>query len=84
MLHSMGLYQKPFNSIQKGQKIYEVRLNDEKRRKIRVGDVIEFTKVPEMDEKIKVKVLELRRYPTFEEKTFHFHFSIVMDGHWKK
>jgi ASC-1-like (ASCH) protein len=57
-----------------------------KRRNIQAGDLIEFTKVPEMDEKIKVKVLELRRYTTFEEmyKDIPFHFSIVMDGHWKK
>ncbi|WP_052659336.1 ASCH domain-containing protein [Bacillus alveayuensis] len=74
----MGLYKRAFDSIKKGKKIYEIRLNDEKRRKIRVDDVIEFTKVPEMDEKIKVKVLELRHYPTFAE------MYKDINGHWKK
>jgi ASC-1-like (ASCH) protein len=82
MLHSMGLYERPFNSIKKGQKIYEVRLNDEKRRKIQVGDVIEFTKVSEMDEKIKVKVLELRRYPSFEEMYKDIPFSLFDCDGW--
>jgi ASC-1-like (ASCH) protein len=34
-----------------------------------------------MDEKIKVKVLELRRYPTFEEM---YKDIIAKDAHWKK
>ena len=63
----MGLYGDYFSSIKKGKKKVEVRLNDEKRRKIKVGDTIEFIRVPEQDDVIKVQVTELRKYETFRE-----------------
>jgi len=62
----MGLYGEYFQSIKEGKKIVEVRLNDEKRRSIRVGDSIEFIKVPQQDEILKVQVSDLRKYDTFE------------------
>lgn len=49
MLLQMGLYGEYFQAIKEGKKIIEVRLNDEKRRKIRVGDAIQFFKVPQQD-----------------------------------
>lgn len=61
----MGLYETPFNSIKSGKKKVEVRLNDEKRRKISVGDTINFTKIPSSDETLTVEVIELREFPTF-------------------
>ena len=65
--YSMGLYDEPFKSIQDGKKVVEVRLNDEKRRKIQIGDIIEFLKVPKTGETIEVEVLDLRKYNTFKE-----------------
>lgn len=67
MQHNMGLYESPFNSIKSGKKTVEVRLNDEKRRKISIGDSIIFTKVPESNETLTVEVLELREFLTFKE-----------------
>lgn len=63
----MGLYEEPFQSMKSGRKTVEIRLYDEKRRKLNVGDTITFTKVPRKDETLKVKVLRLRMYPTFKE-----------------
>lgn len=63
----MGLYDEPFQSIKEGKKVYEVRLNDEKRRKLRIGDTIEFVRVPENGETLQVAVVELRKYDTFQE-----------------
>ncbi len=54
------------NAITSGKKRVEVRLYEEKRRKIKVGDLIEFIKVPEQDETIRVEVTGLRTYKTFE------------------
>ncbi|MCT8138326.1 ASCH domain-containing protein [Anaerobacillus sp. CMMVII] len=65
MLHKMGLSEEPFQSIKSGKKIVEVRLNDDKRRKIEVGDTIEFLKVPEEKGTLTAKVLQLRTYDTF-------------------
>jgi ASC-1-like (ASCH) protein len=67
MVHQMGLYGEYFNAIRTGEKKVEVRLNDEKRRKIKVGDIIEFVKVPKKNETLRVQVTELRRYDTFKE-----------------
>lgn len=67
MEHNMGLYETPFNSMKLGRKKVEVRLNDKKRRRIRVGDTIKFTKVPDNNETLTVEVMELREFLTFEE-----------------
>lgn len=67
MKHMMGLYETPYNSIRSRRKTVEVRLNDEKRRKISVGDTIEFIKVPDSNESLIVKVVGIRKFPTFKE-----------------
>lgn len=66
MVHQMGLYGEYFKAIKEGKKTVEVRLNDEKRRKIKVGDTIEFIKVPEQNDTLQVKVTALRVYDSFK------------------
>ncbi|MFE8700812.1 ASCH domain-containing protein [Cytobacillus sp. FJAT-54145] len=66
MIHQMGLYGEYFDSIKEGKKKVEVRLNDQKRRMIKVGDTIEFIKVPEKDETMRVQVTDLKIYDTFQ------------------
>lgn len=65
MKHTMGLYSEYFGQIKEGVKQIELRLNDEKRRQINVGDVIEFGKLPGKNELIQVEVTELTPYPNF-------------------
>ena len=43
MLHKMKLKLSPFEKIENGSKMIELRLFDEKRQKVQVGDFIEFT-----------------------------------------
>ena len=43
MIHNMKLHSAPFEMIKSGKKTIELRLYDEKRRKIKVGDEIIFT-----------------------------------------
>ena len=43
MLHEMTLFPKPYASIASGQKTIELRLYDEKRQSIQLGDQIRFT-----------------------------------------
>lgn len=66
MIHKMKLQESPFERIKNGTKTIEFRLFDEKRRQIKVGDKIEFSKLPDLQEKILVDVLELYREETFE------------------
>ncbi|AXO94119.1 ASCH domain-containing protein [Bacillus anthracis] len=65
MRYEMGLYNKPFQSIQLGKKIYEVRLYDKKRQLINKGDEIVFTNLTTAAT-ITVKVTEIKRYESFQ------------------
>lgn len=65
MRYEMGLYNKPFQSIQSGKKVYEVRLYDEKRQLINKGDEIVFTNLT-TKEMMTVKVTEIKRYESFK------------------
>lgn len=64
MHHDMRLFQSPFERIRNGTKTIELRLYDEKRRKVSLGDIIRFNYD---DEKIFVRVTGLLIYPTFED-----------------
>ena len=66
MLHKMKLNESPFERIKNGTKTIEFRLFDEKRQQIKVGDKIEFSKLPNLQEKLLVDVIELYREDTFE------------------
>lgn len=65
-VHSMRLWPDPFTKIKKGSKTVELRLNDEKRKLIKEKDFIEFENI-ETAEKIKVQVLRVIRYNSFDE-----------------
>ena len=67
MLHKMKLNESPFDRIKNGTKTIEFRLYDEKRQKIKVGDKIEFSKLPDLQEKLLVDVIDLYREDTFED-----------------
>ena len=66
MLHKMKLQESPFEGIKNGTKTVEFRLYDEKRSKIKIGDQIKFSKLPDLQETILVDVLDLYREDTFE------------------
>lgn len=67
MLHKMKLQNVPFRKIQKGSKTIELRLYDEKRQKVKVGDQIEFTNQTDRTQKIVTRVVALHRFESFEE-----------------
>ena len=66
MIHKMKLNESPFERIKNGTKTIEFRLYDEKRKMIKIGDKIEFSKLPDLQEKILVDVLDIYRDKTFE------------------
>ena len=65
--HSMSLYPEGFDMIRSGTKTVEVRLYDEKRRKLRTGDRLTFEKLPERTETIETEIIDIKTFPTFEE-----------------
>lgn len=66
MTHYMNLCSEPFNSIKNKEKIYELRLLDSKRQKLKVGDTITFTNL-DNKETLSVKVVRLHKFSSFEE-----------------
>ena len=69
-IHHMKLWNDSFELIKKGIKTIEMRLNDEKRSKIKIGDIIEFTNTSTL-EKLKVKVDRIYKYDNFEQLYQH-------------
>lgn len=66
MTHNMRLVDFAFKRIKNKEKDIELRLNDEKRRLINIGNNIIFTHL-DTNEKIKVEVTNLYKYKTFKE-----------------
>ncbi len=67
MTHEMNLRPEPFEKIRTGAKTIELRLYDEKRRKIRVGDTIIFTNTKDEARKIEAVVKNLYIFESFGE-----------------
>lgn len=67
MNHEMKLQPFPYSKIKSGEKDIEVRLYDEKRRAITIGDTITFLLEPEMKESVQAKVVALLNYKTFTD-----------------
>lgn len=64
-VHPMKLTPAPFEMIKSGQKTIELRLLDEKRKKIRPGDTIVFTNTQTAEE-LNVTVVALYCFDCFE------------------
>lgn len=79
MKHEMKLQQKYYDFIKRGTKRIEIRLFDEKRQKIKIGDTIKFLKEDNQDESFEVKVIGLLRYNSFEDMFKDFDISVLSD-----
>ena len=71
MIWEMNLHPEPFESIKSGRKNIEMRLFDDRRKDIKVGDTIVFTNNKTL-EKLSVEVINLYRFASFEELYQHF------------
>ena len=79
MEHEMKLQPEYYDFILNGTKRIEIRLFDEKRQQINIGDTIKFLKEPELNEFFNAKVVALLRYNTFEEMFRDFDVSVLSD-----
>ena len=70
MLHKMNLWNDSFNKIKNKTKTIEMRLCDEKRSLISIGDIIEFTNTKN-NETCECVVLNLYKYENFSELYKH-------------
>jgi ASC-1-like (ASCH) protein len=67
MIHEMRLHAEPFAKMQSGTKTTELRINDDKRQLLHVGDIIVFTNRANTHETLTTKVSYLKTYPTFRD-----------------
>lgn len=71
----MHLHDAPFKRVVSGEKKWECRLNDVKRRKITIGDEIVFIN-RETDERVMVSVKDITTADTFEK----LREDVIVDG----
>ena len=64
-MHTMNVKTKYYNLLKSGKKIIELRLFDEKRQKIKIGDEILFSDSSNQDDSFKATVLKLHRAENF-------------------
>ncbi len=65
MLYTTKLKQEPFEKIRNGNKTIELRLYDEKRQQVQIGDFIEFSLMDNPNEKIQTRVTALHHFDSF-------------------
>ena len=65
--HVMNLTPAPMQEIRTGNKTIELRLNDEKRKQISVGDTIKFINAEDSNDTLRVKVVDLFLFSSFAE-----------------
>ena len=79
MTHEMRLKEKYYDYILHGTKRIEIRLLDEKRQKIKIGDTIKFSKYENSNESFEAKVIELLKYSSFEELINNYDIGLLAD-----
>lgn len=84
MIHEMKLQDKYYDFIKSGTKRIELRLHDEKRSLLKLGDTIRFFKEPELKENFDAKIIGLLSYTSFENLFKDFDISILADKNMTK
>ena len=79
MEHELKLQPKYYEYMLNGTKRIEIRLFDEKRQQISIGDTIKFLNEAELTENFKVKTIGLLRYNSFEDMFKDFDISVLAD-----
>ena len=65
MTHTLNLHPQPFALIADGRKTIELRLYDEKRSRIQVGDTLVFVHTEDASKTLTTKVTALHLFPDF-------------------
>lgn len=78
-MHEMKLQEKYYDYILNGTKKIEIRLNDEKRSLIKIGDAITFYKMPKLNESFTAKVIDLVKYNSFDDLFKDYDIDILAD-----
>ena len=80
MTHCMNLHHEPFELIAQGLKTIELRLLDEKRKKISVGDKLVFTDTQVPSATIECRVIALYLFDSFDDTNSSLRHSSIFSG----
>lgn len=83
-MHTIKVQPLFYNYIKDGTKRIELRLLDEKRSLIKLGDTIRITKEPENLEYIDIIVTGLLNYKNFQDLVADFDISVLADTTYQK
>lgn len=64
-MHKLNVQERYYNLLKSGVKTIELRLFDDKRRKIKIGDSIEFSNASDAHDKFIASVINLHKADTF-------------------
>ena len=67
MEYTMRLTAAPFEKLRNGSKVIELRLYDEKRKKIRAGDTILFISLKDPSDTLLTRVTDIYTFASFED-----------------
>ena len=76
-VHDIKMDEKYFYLIKEGTKIYELRMNDEKRKMYKIGDELCFLKRPDFKECFYRKIKGLHYFKSFEELGENLDFKLT-------
>jgi ASC-1-like (ASCH) protein len=62
MLYQMKLHEESFGRVQSGQKTLELRVFDEKRQRLNLGDRVEFANAADLSQTVRTEIVGLLRY----------------------
>lgn len=65
-MHRLNVKEKYYNMLKQGTKTIELRLFDDKRKNIKIGDIIEFSNNSNTDDTFLARVVRLHRADSFE------------------
>lgn len=82
MQHIMKLNPSPFAMIECREKTIELRLNDEKRRQINVGDEIAFINTEDNRKTLKTEVVNIYKFKSFKE--LYANLSLLKCGYTRE
>lgn len=72
-----GLKKEYYDKIKSGGQVIELRLNDQKRQLMKIGDIIRFGLEPERDEYVEAKIIGLIKYRDFESLLNDIPFNLL-------
>lgn len=67
MEYTMRLTAAPFEKLRNGSKVIELRLYDEKRKRIKIGDTILFVSLKDPSDTLLTRVVDIYTFASFED-----------------